>query len=372
MAIETAPLRTEPFELNMGPQHPSTHGVFRMILTMDGEKVVDARPEIGFLHRSMEKMAENRQYIQFLPMTDRIDYLSSAFCGVAHCEAVERLMGLEVPPRAKYLRTLFMEINRIASHLIFWGIFGLDLGAVTAFLYGFRERELCMDLLEMISGQRMTFNYIRFGGVAADLPKEFDKYVRDFLKVFPEKVTDYERLLNENEIFKVRTKGVGQTTAARAVNYGWTGPNLRSCGVDFDLRRDLPYEAYGDLGYQPVVLANGDCYDRFLARVLEMRASCELIRKCVDGLPEGPIQLEKVSKYPKVPAGEVYVRVESPRGEYGLHLISDGGTKPYRYKLRTPSFANLQMIRELVRGVYFADIVPIFGSLDVILPDVDR
>ena len=371
MPTETT-LHTETFEVNLGPQHPSTHGVFRMVLTMDGERVLDAEPHIGFLHRSMEKMAENRQYIQFLPMADRIDYLSSAFCGVAHVQAVERLMGLEVPPRAKYLRTMFMELNRIASHLIFWGIFGLDLGAVTAFLYGFRERELVMDLLEMVSGQRMTFNYTRFGGVSADLPAEFLPRVEKFLKVFPTKVTDYEWLLNENEIFKARTKGIGKVSAARAVAYGWTGPNLRACGVDYDLRRNDPYEAYGDLAFKPVVLANGDCYDRFLARVLEMRASCELVKKCLEGLPEGPVQTEKVSKFPKVPAGEVYVRVESPRGEYGLYLVSDGSGKPYRYKLRTPSFANLSMIRELVRGVYLADVVPIFGSLDVILPDVDR
>jgi len=341
-------------------------------LTMDGEKVVDCQPEVGFLHRSMEKMAENRLYIQFLPMADRVDYLSSAFCGVAHCEAVEKLMALEVPRRAQYLRVLFMEINRIASHLIYWGIFGLDLGAVTAFLYGFRERELLMDLLEMTSGQRMTFNYTRFGGVAADLPPQFDGKVREFFKVFPQKVKDYEDLLNENPIFKARTKGVGAVTAARAVNYGWTGPNLRTTGFDFDLRQDLPYEVYGELGYKAVVLPHGDCYDRFLSRVLEMKASLALIRKCMDGLPEGPYQAEKVSKFPKVPAGEVYVRVESPRGEYGVYLVSDGSAQPYRYKLRTPSFNNLAMIAELVRGVYLADIVPIFGSLDVILPDVDR
>lgn len=370
--VTESDLRTETFEVNMGPQHPSTHGVFRMVLTMDGERVVDCEPHIGFLHRSMEKIAENRAYIQFLPMADRIDYLSSAFCAVAHCEAVELLTGIEVPPRAKYLRVLFMELNRIASHLIYWGVFGLDLGAVTAFLYGFRERELAMDLLEMASGQRMTFNYMRFGGVAQDLPAEFYRKCEEFVKVFPKKVTDYERLLNENEIFKARTKNIGVVSAERAINYGWSGPNLRASGVNFDLRQDMPYEAYGELGYKAVVLRNGDCYDRFLARVLEMRASCDLVKKCLEGLPAGPVQAEKVSKFPKLPAGEVYVRVESPRGDYGLYLVSDGSGKPYRYKLRTPSFNNLSMIRDLVKGVYLADIVPIFGSLDVILPDVDR
>jgi NADH-quinone oxidoreductase subunit D len=371
MATDTV-LRTEEFEVNVGPQHPSTHGVFRMVLTLDGERVVDCEPHVGFLHRSMEKMAENRLYIQFLPMADRIDYLSSIFCGVAHCEAVERLMGLEVPPRARYLRTIFMELNRIASHCIYFGVFALDLGAVTPFLYGFREREMVMDLMEMTTGQRMTFNYLRFGGVAADLPESFYPAVEKFVRVFPDRVTDYERILNENEIFTARTRGVGPVAAARAVNYGWTGPNLRASGVDFDLRQNRPYEAYGELGYEPVVLDGGDCYDRYRARVLEMRASNELIKKCMEGLPEGPIQLEKVSRFPKVPAGEVYVRVESPRGDYGLYLVADGTDKPYRYKLRTPSFNNLSMIREMLVGVYLADIVPIFGSLDVILPDVDR
>jgi len=281
-------------------------------------------------------------------------------------------MEIEVPPRAKYLRTMFMELNRIASHCIFFGVFALDLGAVTPFLYGFRERELTMDLLEMTTGQRMTFNYLRFGGVAADLPDSFFPAAEKFLKVFPGRITDYERILNENEIFLARTKGVGVVDGARAVNYGWSGPNLRASGVDFDLRRNMPYEAYGELGYEPVVLTRGDCYDRYLARILEMRASHALIKKCLEGLPDGPTVKEKVPKFPKVPAGEVYARVESPRGDYGLYLVSDGADKPYRYKLRTPSFNNLSMIREMLRGVYLADIVPIFGSLDVILPDVDR
>jgi NADH-quinone oxidoreductase subunit D len=371
MVPETA-YRTEEFQVNVGPQHPSTHGVFRMVLTMDGERVVDCEPHIGFLHRSMEKMAENRLYIQFLPMADRIDYLSSIFCTVAHCEAVEQLMEIEVPARAKYLRTIMMELCRIASHAIYFGVFALDLGAVTPFLYGFRERELTMDLLEMTTGQRMTFNYCRFGGVAADLPESFFPTVEKFVKVFPGRLDDYDRILNENEIFVARTKNIGTVEASRAINYGWSGPNLRASGVDFDLRRNLPYEAYGELGYEPVVLPNGDCYDRYRARILEMRASHELIKKCVEGVPEGPIQTEKISKFPKVPAGEVYVRVASPRGDYGLYLLSEGADKPYRYKLRTPSFNNLSMIREMLLGVYLADIVPIFGSLDVILPDVDR
>jgi len=371
MATDTI-LHTEEFEVNVGPQHPSTHGVFRMVLTMDGERVVDCEPHVGFLHRSMEKMAENRLYLQFLPMTDRIDYLSSLFCAVAHCEAVEQLMGIEVPPRAQYARAMLMELNRIASHCIFFGVFALDLGAVTPFLYGFREREMAMDLLEMTTGQRMTFNYARFGGVALDFPDEFFSTCEKFVKVFPSRVTDYDRILNENEIFLARTKGVGTVAAARAVNYGWSGPNLRASGVDFDLRRNRPYEAYREVPYEPVVLKNGDCYDRYMARILEMRASNDFIKKCLEGLPEGPVQAEKVPKFPKVPAGEVYVRVESPRGDYGLYLVSDGGDKPYRYKLRTPSFNNLSMIRELLLGVYLADIVPIFGSLDVILPDVDR
>jgi len=371
MATDTI-YTTEEFEVNVGPQHPSTHGVFRMVLTMDGERVIDCEPHIGFLHRSMEKMAENRLYIQFLPMADRIDYLSSIFCGVAHCQAVEQLMEIEVPRRAQYIRMITMELCRIASHAIYFGVFALDLGAVTPFLYGFRERELAMDLLEMTTGQRMTFNYSRFGGVAEDLPDSFFTTVEEFIKVFPGRLDDYDRILNENEIFLARTKNIGTVDGARAVNYGWTGPNLRASGVDFDVRRNFPYEAYGEVGYDPVVLQNGDCYDRYQARILEMRASHDLIRRCMEGLPEGPVQAEKISKFPKVPAGEVYVRVESPRGDYGLYLVSDGTDKPYRYKLRTPSFNNLSMIAELLRGVYLADIVPIFGSLDVILPDVDR
>ncbi len=375
MGTATRPIHTEEFLVNMGPQHPSTHGVFRMVLTMDGEKVVKAEPHIGYLHRSMEKMAENRLYLSFLPMTDRVDYLSGIFCNTAHCLAVERMMEIEVPKRAQYLRVLASEINRIASHLIFFGIFSLDLGAVTPMPWTFRDREWAIDLLERMTGQRLTFNYTRFGGVALDLPeKDFLNKVEWFLEDLPKRFKDYKRVLFANPILLARTKDIGTVSAEMAVNYGLSGPNTRSSGVDFDLRRDIPYDAYEDFDFKVITFEKGDSYDRFLARFYEMIESLKIIRQCIDGLPEGEINTLKMAKQSRIkpPAGEIYVRVESPRGDYGVYLQSDGSDKPYRLKLRTPSFNNLSIVCKLIEGVYLADIVPIFGSMDVILPDVDR
>jgi NADH-quinone oxidoreductase subunit D len=308
-------------------------------------------------------------------MTDRVDYLAGIFCNTAHCLAVERLMEIEVPKRAQYLRVLAMEINRIASHLIFFGIFSLDLGAVTPMPWTFRDREWAIDLLERMTGQRLTFNYTRFGGVSLDLPeKDFLNKVEWFLEDFPKRLKDYERVLFANPILLARTKDIGTVPAEMAINYGLSGPNTRSSGVDFDLRRDIPYDAYKDFDFDVITLENGDSYDRFIARYYEMIESMKIIRQCIDGLPEGEINSLKMAKQSRIkpPEGEVYVRVESPRGDYGVYLQSDGSEKPYRLKLRTPSFNNLSIVCKLIEGVYLADIVPIFGSLDVILPDVDR
>jgi NADH-quinone oxidoreductase subunit D len=373
MSIETGELRTEEFKVNVGPQHPSTHGVFRMVNTMDGERIVHCEPHIGFLHRSMEKMAENRQYISYLMMTDRIDYLSGLFCNEAHCRAIEELYELEVPKRAQYIRVMLMELNRIASHSIFWGIFALDLGAITPMLWAFREREVVMDLLEMTTGQRITFSYFRPGGVAEDLPLDnFLKRAEFFVKDFPYRVADYHRLLDSNEIFVHRTKGVGVIPADMAVNYGLTGPNLRCSGTNFDLRKNRPYECYKDFDFNVITYDDGDCYARYMARIYEMEESYKIFKQALEGLPEGDVKSPDAPKKIKPPAGEVYVRVESPRGDYGLYVESDGSDKPYRYKLRTPSFSNLCILPKLLENAYLADMVPIFGSLDVILPDVDR
>ncbi|HUV30735.1 MAG TPA: NADH-quinone oxidoreductase subunit D [Acidobacteriota bacterium] len=364
-------LRTEEFVVNMGPHHPATHGVCRLMLTMDGERVMRIEPVIGYLHRSLEKICENRTYAQCIPILDRFEYVTSMSCNQAFALAAEKLAGIEVPERAEYLRVIMLELNRIASHLIFYGVTAMDIGALTPFLYGLREREGIIDLFEMTCGQRLTYNYIRIGGVSKDIPAQFVPQCRTVLSTIREKLHDYEGLLNENPIWLVRTKGVGYLAPEVAIAYGVSGPVLRASGVNYDIRRNDPYSIYDRFDFQVAVRPNGDCYDRYLVRLDEIKESIKIIEQALDGLPDGPISA-KVSPNFKPPPGEVYSRVENSRGELGVYIQSDGGKKPLRVKTRGGSFNQLQALPVFGTGGLIADLVAIFATLDVIMPEVDR
>ena len=366
-------LKTEEFQVNMGPQHPSTHGVCRLLLTMDGEKVIDVVPHVGYLHRSIEKICENRTYAMCIPVLDRFEYVTAMSCNYVFSLAAEKLADMEVPERAEYLRVIMLELNRIASHLIFYGTTAMDVGALTPFLYGLRERELIIDLFEMTCGQRLTYNYIRVGGVSKDIPKEFVPKCREAVKIIGDKLSDYEGLLNENPIWLARMKDVGKVDPQKAIAWGVSGPVLRASGVKHDLRKDDPYSIYDKFDFDVAIRWNGDCYDRYLVRLDEIRQSLKIITQALDGLPEGDIRAKVKPKF-KPPAGEVYVRIENSRGEMGVHLVSDGSTKPLRVKTRGGSFNQLQFLPEIVRGQGFliADLVAIFATFDIILPEVDR
>lgn len=356
----------------MGPQHPSTHGVLRLLLKMDGEIIRSADPHIGYLHRAIEKICENRMYAQCLPFMDRVEYVTAMSVEEVFCLATERIAGIEVPERAEYLRVIMLELNRIASHLIFLGTFAMDLGALTPFLYCLREREDIIDLFELTSGQRLTYNYIRIGGVAADIPEDFIPLCRKFIDKFESKVDDYEALLTENPIFIARTKDVGIFDRDMCINYGISGPILRASGVDWDLRRDDPYSIYDRFKFEIPVGTNGDTFDRYMVRVKEMREANRIVRQALDQLPEGEIMGKVKPMAAFKPQGEVYVRIENSRGELGCHIVGAGATKPYRVKLRGGSFNHAQMIPAIAPGIMIADLVAIFASMDVILPEVDR
>jgi len=362
---------TDQVWLNMGPQHPSTHGVFRMLLKLDGEVITECKPVIGYLHRGTEKIAENRMYFQIVPYTDRTDYLAAMGGNLGLCLAVEKLAGIEVPKRGQYLRVIAVELNRIASHLVWLGTWGLDLGVITPFLYCFREREEILKMLELMSGARLTYNYIQFGGVRDDLLPEFYPLCRKFLQTFPQKLDEYENLLGKNDIFQMRTRGVGILPKEKAISYGTCGPVLRASGVNYDLRKNQPYSSYSDFDFEVATATEGDCYARYRVRMKEMRESVKIVQQALDGLPEGPTNA-KVPWFFKTPKGEVYSAIENARGEYGIYLVSDGTSKPYRLKIRAASFCNLSVLPELVVGVKIADVVAIFGSLDPVMGDVDR
>ena len=364
-------IRTEEFIVNMGPQHPSTHGVCRLMLTMDGEKVIKIVPYIGYLHRALEKICENRTYHQCIPILDRFEYVTAMSCNYVFSLAAEKLAQIEVPERAEYLRVIMLELNRIASHLIFFGTTAMDLGALTPFLYALRERELIMDLFEMTCGQRLTYNYIRIGGVSKDIPAEFVPKCREAIKTIGEKVDEYMRLLNGNPIWKVRTIGVGVLPTDLAVAYGVSGPIARSSGIDFDLRRDDPYSIYDRFDYNVPVRHNGDVFDRYMLRLDEIKESIKIVEQALDGIPEGDIKA-KVSMKFKPPAGEVYSRIENSRGELGVYLVSDGTDKPMRVKTRGGSYNHLQVLPEFGTDCLIADLVAIFASFDIIMPEVDR
>ncbi len=369
-------LPTQEMLINMGPQHPSTHGVLRVLLRTDGEVVVNARPDVGYLHRGLEKIGERVTYAQFMPFTDRLDYLAAMNCNCAYAWAVENLAGIEVPERAEYIRVIVSELNRISSHLISFGSFTADMGAFTPFLYSIREREVVNDLFEMVCGNRLTYNYARIGGVSGDLPEGFLEKTKEFLDYFEPKIDEYNNLISYNKIFVHRLAKVAVVTAEEAVAYGLTGPNLRGSGVKFDLRRDEPYSVYPKLEFDVCVGTGergtlGDCFDRYMVRINEMRQSIRILRQAVAQIPEGPV-MAKVPRLFKPAAAECYFRSECPRGETGFYLVSDGTTNPSRLKIRTGSFVSMNIFEKVTRGLMIADIVAVIGSLDIILPEIDR
>jgi NADH-quinone oxidoreductase subunit D len=357
--------------INMGPQHPSTHGVFRMVLWVDGERIVKAEPHIGYLHRGSEKLCEGELYSQVITLFDRLDYVSNLNCELAFCLAVEKLMGLEIPERAQYIRVILCELNRIASHMLFYGVYGLDVGAMTPVLYGFRERERIQSLFESVTGARMMHNYIRVGGVKEDLPEDFAKRMAVLVAQLKRGIEECDELLSQNEMFLARTKGIGSISAEDALDLGVTGPALRACGVLEDVRISEPYSIYDRFDFGIPVGTYGDCWDRYYVRVEEMRQSLAIIEQAMKQMGPGPVTAD-VRRIARPPRGEAYIRTESPRGDFGVYLVSDGGDKPYRVKVRAPSFANLQALQLMLKDAYVADSVVILGSIDIILGEVDR
>jgi NADH-quinone oxidoreductase subunit D len=390
------PSGTQTMTLNMGPQHPSTHGVLRLILELDGETVVRCVPDIGYLHTGIEKTAEGKTYSQAITLTDRIDYLCPLTNNLCYVLAVEKLLGLEVPPRAQWLRVLLNELTRLNSHLVWLGTHALDIGAASVFLYCFREREELLSIFEMASGQRMMTSYFRVGGVALPPPLGFFERIRKFLSYFPDRIDEYETLLTENRIWIGRTRGVGYISGEDAIALGVTGPTLRACGVAWDLRKSNPYSSYDKFQFQVPVRTEGDVYARYLVRLEEMRESVKIVRQALEGLPEGPTMAEAphivlperekmktemealiyhfkiVTEGFRVPPGEVYQAVESPRGMMAYYVVSDGTSQPYRMYVRAPSFANLRALPKMVEGRLIADVVASIASIDIVLGEIDR
>ncbi|MQG82033.1 MAG: NADH-quinone oxidoreductase subunit D [SAR202 cluster bacterium] len=357
--------------INMGPQHPSTHGVFRLVIWVDGERIVKAEPHIGYLHRGSEKLCEDELYSQVITLFDRLDYVANFNCELAFCMAVEKLMEIEVPERAQYIRTIFCELNRIASHMLFYGVYGMDAGAVTPILYGFRERERIQSLFESVTGARMMHNYFRVGGVNEELPDDFEQRLSKLTDELKQGIDECDGLLSQNEMFLARTKGIGTISGPDAIAFGVTGPALRASGVLEDVRISEPYGVYDRFDYGIPVGSQGDCWDRYYVRVEEMRQSLSIIGQAVNQMEAGEIQA-KVRRIARPPKGEVYIRTESPRGDFGVFLVSDGTDKPYRVKVRAPSFCNLQSLQHMLREAYIADAVIILGSIDIVLGEVDR
>ncbi|MGM9926967.1 MAG: NADH-quinone oxidoreductase subunit D [Bacillus sp. (in: firmicutes)] len=364
-------IRTEEMLLNVGPQHPSTHGVFRLVVKIDGEIIKEATPVIGYLHRGTEKLAENLQYTQIIPYTDRLDYLSGMTNNYVLCHAVETMMGLEIPDRAEYLRVLAMELGRVSSHLVWWGTYLLDLGAISPFLYAFREREMILNLLNELSGARMTFNYMRIGGVKWDAPDGWIEKVRDFVPYMREQLKGYHDLVSGNEIFMKRIIGVGAYTKEEALSYSLSGANLRSAGVSYDVRKDEPYSIYNRFDFDVPVREEGDAWARYQCRLLEIEESLKIIEQAVEQFPSEGAILAKVPKIIKAPPGETFVRIEAPRGEIGCYIYSDGKKEPYRLKFRRPSFYNLQILPKLLEGENIANLIAILGAIDIVLGEVD-
>ena len=357
--------------VNMGPQHPSTHGVLRLLLKLDGEVVRECIPYLGYMHRCHEKIGENRAYVQIIPYTDRLDYLASMYNNWAYCLACERLMGIAIPERAEYLRVLIGELQRIASHLIWLGTFGLDLGNFTLFMWCFREREMILDLFEAVSGQRLNYSFMRIGGLALDVPEGWLADVKAFLAWFAPRLPEYDRLSTDNVIWQKRIEGVGVLTPDDAVSYACSGPVLRGSGIKWDLRKNDPYGIYDRFTFDIPVGTRGDVWDRFWVRRQEMDQSVRIVEQALKDIPPGPV-LAPVTKKLRAPVGDIYSRVESPRGELGHHLVSDGSERPYRYKVRAPTFVNLSALPVMLPGYLVADAVAVLGSVDIVLCEVDR
>ncbi len=387
---------TETLTLNMGPQHPSTHGVLRLVLELDGETVVRAIPHIGYLHTGMEKSMENEPYQQAIVITDRMDYLSGMNNNLAYVLAVEKLLGIQVPPRGQAIRVMMSELQRIASHLVWLGTHAIDIGAMTVFFYCFREREMILNFFEEICGARLTPSYIRIGGLAMDLPNGIEEKIARFLAIFPERIDEYWTLLDENPIWRERTVGVGILKAEDAIAYGVTGPRLRAAGVPYDVRKAKPYCGYEQYDFQIQLGENGDVFDAYRVRMGEMRQSVRILEQVLEKMPDGPYNADdpKIVLPPKervfsdmeavihhfilvtrgfpVPPGEAYASIESPKGELGYYVVADGSEKPYRVRVRPPSFYNLQSLPKIVEGSMVADTVAVIGSLDIVLGEIDR
>jgi NADH-quinone oxidoreductase subunit D len=382
--------------LNMGPHHPATHGVLRLVLELDGETIVKATPHVGHLHRGIEKIAESMNFQQVIPLTDRLDYTAASLNNLGYCMTVEKLLGIEVPKRAQYIRVIMSELARIMGHHLWIGSHALDIGAMTLIFYTFRDREMIMNINEELSGYRLTPSFLRIGGVAKDITPDFVKSVREFVKWFPKAVEGYNTLLTDNIIWRKRTMGIGSISAEEAVNYGFTGPSLRGSGVSYDIRKALPYGSYDDFDFQIPVGENGDVYDRYLVRMEEFKQSLRIIDQAIENLPEGPIKVDNPwvsnpesdevtedisslirrfkiqSEGPKSPIGEVYHSVEGSKGELGFYIVGDGTAQPYRMKIRSPCFILTSALPRLLEGHMIADAISIIGSIDIVLGEIDR
>jgi NADH-quinone oxidoreductase subunit D len=357
--------------LNLGPQHPSTHGVLHLLVTLSGETIKKVEPHLGYIHRSIEKMCESLSYRQFIYVTSRMDYLSSHINNHGCALCVEKGLQIEVPPRARVIRVLMDELTRLASHQLWWGALAMDVGALTPFFHAFRERETINDIMEETCGARLTMNYMVPGGVMIDLHPNFSGRVREFIAFFRSKLEEYDELVTDNVIFRSRMEGVGYLSREDAISYGCSGPTARASGVSCDIRKLYPYEVYGDLSFDEVVGSGGDCSARYKVRMQEMRQSLSIIEQLIDSIPEGDFQA-KTKAVLKLPKGEFYSRVETARGEFGVYIISEGGTTPYRIKFRSPGFSNLSALDHMARGQKIGDLVAIMGTLDLVIPDIDR
>ena len=374
MVIESAhEFETQDLLLNVGPQHPSTHGVFRMVMQVDGEVVRDIIPYIGYLHRGAEKLCETMDYRQGIGFMDRTEYLAAFNAELSYVMAVEKLAELEVPDRAQWIRMILVELNRLASHLMFMGAFGVDVGVFgTPFIYAWREREAIIDLFEEISGDRMMYAYFRPGGLAWDVPTNFVARTREVLTAVNQGIADFDGLLTKNEIFVARTQGIGYVSAADAIDFGMSGPSIRASGVPLDVRREEPYLKYDEIKWDVITEQDGDVYARYLCRLGEMRESVKIVQQCLERLQPGAIMPEKMPRMLRTPPGEVYIRTEAPRGEYGVYLVSKGGNRPYRLKVRSACLSNLQALKHMSVGQYVADAIIVLGSIDIVLSEVDR